>query len=238
MKRLLYCLVFFTPLLPNAQRTIDVNKVDETPTRGLFYVVGGTPFSMAKYANVTEGSPYFKDQWMKGVAILKSGDQYNNQLLKLDLISNELHYLDSSGQEMITTEKVVEIALKDTLSGKQYQFVYSSAIDVPKSEKPVNGWYELLTMGTADLFCRHQKEIEQTRPYGSATYDEAIKTNNIYFIAYNESFYRIKKIKDIPDILGDKRTELINYINNKDLSGKSESDYSSLIDYYNSLHRK
>src|ERR1043165_2921333 len=94
------CLMFF---FCNAQRTIDVNKVEETPTRGLFYVVGGTPFSLAKYANVTEGTPYFRDQWMKGIAIVKNGDQYNNQLLKLDLISNELHYLDSSGQEMITT---------------------------------------------------------------------------------------------------------------------------------------
>lgn len=238
MKLLLSALVCLAVIPCSAQRTIDVNKAEVTPTRGLFYVVGGTPFSMAKYANVTEGSPYFKDEWMKGTVIIKSGDQYDNQLLKLDLISNELHYLDSTGQEMITTEKVVEVILKDTLSNKRYRFVYSLAIDVPKSEKPINGWYELLSMGTANLFCRHQKEIEQTRPYGAATYDEAIKTNNIYFIAYNESFYRIKKIKDIPDILSDKRTELINYINNKDLSGKSESDYSSLIDYYNSLHRK
>src|SRR5690242_18272578 len=99
MKLILSAFMCFTVVLCNAQRTIDVSKVDETPTRGLFYVVGGTPFSMAKYANVTEGSPYFNDEWMKGVVIIKSGDQYGNQLLKLDLISNELHYLDSMGQE-------------------------------------------------------------------------------------------------------------------------------------------
>lgn len=238
MKLILSAAVCFTAFLCDAQRTIDVNKVEETPNRGLFYVVGGTPFSMAKYANVTEGSPYFKDEWMRGAVIVKSGDQYNNQILKLDLISNELHYLDSLGQEMITTEKVVEIVMKDSLSGKQYHFVHSSAIDVPKSEKPLTGWYELLSMGAADMFCKHQKEIVETRPYGSATYEESIKTVNDYFIAYNGSFYRIKKIKDVPDILSNKRTELINYINNKELSGKSESDYSSLIDYYNSLHAK
>jgi hypothetical protein len=175
---------------------------------------------------------------MKGSVIVKSGDQYDNQVLRLDLVSNELHYLDSAGQEMITTEKVVEVILKDSLLGKQYRFVYSSAIAVPKSERPVNGWYELLSQGTANLFCKYQKEIVETRPYGAATYDEAIKTSNIYFLAYNETFYRIKKIKDLPDILSDKRTELINYINNKDLSGKSESDYSSLINYYNTLHAK
>jgi hypothetical protein len=238
MKLILSALICFAVILCNGQRTIDVSKVDETPTRGLFYVVGGTPFSMAKYANVIEGTPYFKDEWMKGIAIIKSGDQYDNQLLKLDLISNELHYLDSTGQEMITTEKVVEVILKDTLSGKQYRFVFSSAIDVPKSERPLAGWYELLSMGAANLFCKHQKEIVETRPYGAATYEQSIKTVNDYFIAYDGSFYHIKKIKEIPDILIDKRTELINYINNKGLSGKSVSDYSGLIDYYNSLHRK
>lgn len=238
MKRLLSGLLFFSAAICNAQRTVDVNKTEESPFRGLFYVVGGNPFSMAKYAKVNEGSPFFKDEWMKGSVIIKSGDQYDNQLLRLDLISNELHYLDSAGQEMITTEKVVEVILKDTLSGKRYRFVHSSGIDVPKSEKPVNGWYELLSMGAANLFCKHQKEIVETRPYGAATYDEAIKTTSIFFLAYNQSFYRVKKIKDIPDILSDKRTELINYISNKDLSGKSESDYSSLVDYYNSLHSK
>ena len=238
MKFILSLLLLFSALLCNAQRVIDVSQVDVTPTRGLFYVVGGNPFSMAKYAKVNEGSPFFKDEWMKGSVIVKSGDQYDNQLLRLDLISNELHYLDSVGQEMITTEKVVEVILKDTLSGNRYRFVYSSAIDVPKSEKPANGWYELLNMGAANMFCKHQKEIVETRPYGAATYDEAIKTTILYFIAYTENFYRIKKIKDIPDILTDKRTELNNYINSKDLSGKSESDYKNLIEYYNSLHTK
>ena len=222
----------------NAQRVIDVNQVDVTPTRGLFYVVGGHPFSMAKYAKVTEGSPYFKDDWMRGTAIVKSGDQYDNQLLKLDLISNELHYLDSAAQEMITTEKVVEVILKDSVSGKQYRFVYSSAIAVPKSERPATGWYQLLTMGAANLFRKFQKEIVETRPYGAATYEEAIQTTSVYFLAYKEEFYRIKKIKDLPEILNDKHKELSNYINNKNLSGKSEFDYIALVEYYNSLPPK
>ena len=238
MKLILSSVLLLSAFFANAQRVIDVNKVDESPFRGLFYVVGGNPFSMAKYAKVTEGSPFFKDEWMKGSVIVKSGDQYDNQLLRLDLISNELHYLDSTGQEMITTEKVVEVILKDTLSGKQYRFVYSSAIAVPKSERPVTGWYQLLSMGSANLFCKFQKEIVDTRPYGAATYDETIKTTSLYFLAYKEIFYRIKKIKDVPDILTDKRTELNNYINSKDLSGKSESDYKNLIEYYNSLQTK
>lgn len=236
MKRLLYFVFFFSPFQGFAQQTIDVNKEQDAPNRRLFYVVGGMPFAIAKYVNVTEGSPYFKDEWMKGVVIIASGEQCDNRLLRLDLVSGELHYLDSAGREMITTEKVAEVILKDTLFGKQYRFVNSFAIVVPGSEKSINGWYELLSQGTATLFCKYQKDIEQDLPYGSSTYNEIIKTTKLYFLVYNKAFYNIKKIKDVPDILSDKRTELINYINNKNLSGKSESDFSSLIDYYNSLH--
>src|SRR5215813_8777887 len=99
MKLILSSLLLLSASLVNAQRVIDVSKTDQSPFRGLFYVVGGNPFSMVKYAKVTEGSPFFKDDWMKGSVIVKSGEQYDNQLLRLDLISNELHYLDSMGQE-------------------------------------------------------------------------------------------------------------------------------------------
>jgi len=238
MKSVLFCLVFFFTMACGAQRVIDVSKTDESPFRGLFYVVGGHPFSMAKYAKVTEGSPYFKDEWMKGSVIVKSGEQYDNQLLRLDLISNELHYLDSTGQEMITTEKAVEVIFKDSVSGRQYRFVHSSAIAVPKSERPLTGWYQLLRMGAANLFRRFQKEIVETRPYGAATYEESIKTSSNYFLAYKEEFYRIKKIKDIPDIFSDKKNELNKFINSKELSGKNDSDYISVIEYYNSLQPK
>ena len=215
-----------------------MNRVEENPTKGLFYVVGGQPYSLAKYTKVVDGTPFFKDEWMRGSVIIKSGEQYDNQMLRLDLIDNEVHYLDSIGQEMISTDAIVEVLMKDSLSGNRYRFVDSSAIAVPKSERPVNGWYQLLTIGAVNLFRKFQKEIVETRPYGAATYEESIKTSSVFFVAHNNMFIRIKKIKEIPDILSDKRAELNNYINSKNLTGKTDSDYTSLVDYYNSLQAK
>lgn len=238
MKLILSSLLLFSAMVCNAQRVIDVNQVDVTPTRGLFYVVGGHPFSMAKYTKVTEGSPFFNDNWMWGSVIIKSGKQYDSQLLRLDLIDNEVHYLDSAGIEMISTDAIVEVLMKDSLSGKIYRFVHSSAIAVPKSERPASGWYHLLTMGSVNLFRKFQKEIVETRPYGAATYEEAIKTINLFFVTYKNTFIRIKKIKDLPDILFDKQAELNNFINRKNLAGRTESDYIAVVEYYNSLQPK
>jgi hypothetical protein len=238
MKLVLSITLLLVVSLSDAQRTIDVNKVEVTPNRGLYYVVGGQPFSLAKYTKVTEGTPFFNDKWMSGSVIVKSGEQYDNQLLRLDLMDNQLHYLDSVGTEMITTEKVVEVLLSDTISGKQYHFVYSTAIAVPASERPGPGWYQLLSTGSANLFRLFQKELLESRPYGSATFEESIKTTSVFFVAYKNSFSRIKKIKDIPEILDNHKSELNNYISKNGLSGKTETDYISLLDYYNSIQTK
>jgi hypothetical protein len=238
MKQVLTGLLLCAVVPVFAQRVIDVNqKTNETPNRNLLYVVGGQPFSLAKYTKVVEGTPYLSENWMRGTVIVNSGSQYDNQLLRLDLIENELHYLDSAGREMIATEPVVEVLLTDSLTGKRYRFVHSSAIAV--TEKPARGWYELLTTGTtagtANLFRQFHKEIVETRPYGSATYEESIKTSSYFFVAYNNAFTPVKRVKDLPTILGAKKTELNNFISSRELSGKSESDFISVVEYFNSL---
>ena len=45
----------------------------------------------------------------------------------------------------------------------------------------------------------------------------------------------IKKFKDIPDVLADKKDEVSKYIKNNSLSGKTDDDYRAVFDYYNGL---
>ena len=113
MKLVIFCLLFFSAMAGSAQRVIDVNKTDESPFRGLFYVVGGNPFSMAKYAKVTEGTPYFKDEWFNGVVVDMTDRQYKNVRLKIDLLANTVHYLDDKEKEFTATMPIKQIVLTD-----------------------------------------------------------------------------------------------------------------------------
>ena len=38
------------------QRVVDVGKEETSPLSGLFFVLGGEPYSLAKYVRVVEGS--------------------------------------------------------------------------------------------------------------------------------------------------------------------------------------
>ena len=83
-----------------------------------------------------------------------------------------------------------------------------------------------------------KKTLSESKPFNSATTEQTINTTNQYLLVFNHFLTVVKKPKDIPAILTDKKAELDQYIGNNKLSGKTEADFSSVIAYYNSLPAK
>jgi len=218
-----------------SQKTIDVDK-EATTGSGAFnhmYTVGGTPFVMAKFSRVVEGSPFFNEQIMKGAIILSGGKEYKNVLIRLNLLESQVNYLDEKQIEMIATTPVREVVLWDTIQKKDYRFISSTYMETTPA--PEKGFYELLHAGKAKLYKQHKKLIRENRPYGSATFEQTIQTEMGYFILTNNQWTRIKKLKDLPAIFPDKKTELQKFISDKKLSGDKQENFEAVIAYYNSL---
>ena len=233
MKKNFFLLFFAAPVCISAQRVIDVDKSDVSPLKGHFYNIAGSAVSMAKYVRLVEGSPFFSEKWMKGTAFLPDGNQLENLLMRIDLVADEIQFIGESGKEMVATNPISEILLSDSLTGEKYHFVHSSAFVATKI--PERGWYLLLVQGTAVLFKKFQKIVNETRPYSSATYQLTIVTTPAYFIFYNNSFSRIKKFSQLPEVLNKNNRELMQFINSSKLTGKKETDYVMLVNRYNEL---
>ncbi|MEP7255319.1 MAG: hypothetical protein ABI666_06055 [Ferruginibacter sp.] len=238
MKRLLSLLFFLPALAGWCQQTkvIDVGKEDVRITASQFYTVGGEPMSSTKYVRVVSGTPYFNEAWMKGSLDLSDGHGYENLWLKLDLIDNSLLYLDAEGKEMIATSIIKNVTLIDSVSGRKYEFVHSSFIN--GTGKIAWGWYQVMVSGGVTLYKHAAKIINETKPYGLATYEQSIVTTNSYFLLADSVFSPIKKITALPHMLKNKKDELDQYISSKNLSGRSDADYATLITYYNSFFLK
>lgn len=235
MKPFFFILLFFPALAGHSQKVIDVGKNDADAGR-LFYSVNGEPFSMAKYVKVVAGSPYFNDSWMKGRLESNGGKVYDSLLLRLDLLENSIHYMGPDGREMVAATAISKVTLLDSVSGKEYLFLFSPFLQLPGTVEP--GWYQLLASGPATMYKRILKTIQEDRPYNSATTEQTIHTSGQYFIFANATFSHIKKFKDLSDLLEDKKAELNTYISSNSLSGKSDADYAAVISYYNSLVKK
>lgn len=219
--------------ISTAQRVVDVTQDYSVPASSFYYTAGGEPFSNEKYVRVVAGSPYFIANWSLGSVILQNGKRFDSLYLKLDLLSNELHFKNALGQDFVTTTPISEVLLKDSVSGIVFRFIHSSSI--PASASPTDGWYQLLVDGSVLLFVKFNKTLSENQPYGSATLEQTITTSSNYFLLLNTVFIRIKKFTELPGLLKDKSAEMKKFILDNHISGKSVEDYIRVVSYYNTI---
>jgi len=218
----------------SAQQVIDVSKQDVHVGPNLFFVSGGEPFVTTKFVNLVEGTPYFKDEWLKGIVVDGANHEHKDIKLKIDLMDNTVHYLNETEKEFIATVPVREIVLTEE-SGNNYRFVHSIALEKVNNVGK-NKWYLWFVSGTASLYKKFEKDLSEFKGYGSATVEQRIKTRDKYLILYKNSFLEVKKIKDVPSLLAGKKKELEEFLKNKDDQKASMDDRMvKLIEYYNSL---
>lgn len=233
--KLVFCIVACVSVVAlHAQKTVDVTKGTTSALALTFYdAVNGEPIVFAKFVHLVDGSPYFRDEWMKGNVVLNGAEkQFAGILLKLDLYQNEVHYQTLSGVEMIAVTPIQKVILFDTAAQQIFNFVNGQFIE---ASSPVRGWYILLTEGNAMLFKQIRKDLYEHRPYDSATTEQSISSSTHYYILYKGNFTEIKKLRNLPDLLPEKKSQLSDYLKSNNFSGKSDSDFEKTITYFNSL---
>lgn len=222
----------------SAQKTVDVNAAE---TNGIgstsFYAVNGVPFVNTKFVNLVEGSPYLTTYWVKGRVIGSKGERYSPALLKLDLLSNELHFMSKEGVELVTSLAVREIFLEDTVQNSSCHLINASFLPVPKNEK--NGWYQLLDSGQVNLYKVHSKLLSETLPYGASTHEQRITTRDKYYLEINKALLGVRNIKELPELLSERKDDLTLYLKNGDDKNLPvENRWKNAIHYYNSIVSK
>lgn len=230
---LTYCLLATICSHAISQRVIDVNKED-IRSGALSYLVapGGTPFVNAKFAKLVSGSPFFKEEMMRGVLISTNGTEYRNIIIRLNLLESQVNFMNNQ-VEMIVGTPLREVTIWDTINNKNHRFIFSEYIET--TDKPEKDFYELLETGKAELYKQYKKIMREDRPYNSATYEQTIQTNIRYFVLIGGQWKKVTKIKDLLAALSDKKNEVQQHISTKRLSGDSQEDFQAVISYYNSL---
>jgi hypothetical protein len=233
MKQLLIAFILFSYITATAQKVVDVSK-NESLGPNNFFSVAGEPFVNAKFVRLKSGSPYFVDDWLKGRGVAESGQVYAGGTVKLNLLDNQILFINSKGEEMTSSIALKELMLTDTISGKKFQFISYSVL--PASSLIKKGWYLQLATGKASLYQYFRKWMVEDKPYGSATFEQSIMTKEEFYVSVNGGVVQIKKAKDLPAILVDKKKEMENYLVQKDIQSLGTTDqFTSLINYYNSL---
>jgi hypothetical protein len=187
-----------------------------------------------KFVKFTAGTPFFNDQWMKARLFDGYGESYASHSVRLNLLDNDVSFLDADGTEMVTTIPVKRIQLTDTTTGTQYFFVLGDQI--PEADKAQAGvWLQVLVNDTVSLCRQIKKTIHETMPYGASTREEEILSVDIYFVRMNGSFIRLKNWSGLIQLFANKKDAINEFIRDHHLKGKSADDYTQLVQYYNSI---
>jgi len=236
MARLLAgCCLLLIGLIANSQTTIDVDKDRGLGGGNTKYLnsVAGTPFLNTKFSRLVEGTPFFNEQMMRATLISNEGNEYKNVLIRLNLMESQVNYIDDRKTEMIVAVPVKEVILHDSLNNKDHRFVFSNYIET--IDKPEKDFYELLQTGKVKLYKQHKKRLMENKPYGSATYEQYIKTDIRYFVLVSGKWIKIRKIKELTDQLTDKENEIQKFVDEKKLTKDSETNFEAIVAYYNTL---
>lgn len=230
----MFCFFLLLSTLAFSQKDIDVDKAAGVPQNS-FYTVNGTPFVNSRFVHLVDGTPYFKDAWMKALAVDANGRRYQNSMVKLDLFSNEVHFLVSGGNtELICTLPLKELSLTDTVSGASYHFVQAAVAPLLASLK--SKWYLQLASGKASLFQEIRKVLQEDKPYNASTVVQNIVTSNNLYLAYNGTLVKVKKPQDAVAVLADKKSELEAFLKAGQQTGDTPAErLAALVAYYNSL---
>jgi hypothetical protein len=232
MRKIFILLLTTVAITAQAQLSTRGNIVNSPSTANSRYFNNADlPVIQDKYPKFANGTPYFLEDWVSGDILLVTGEKYENVKMRLDLVENSLQYIGPDGRELVLASPVKSITLRDSTNGKEYKFAHSSYLTGTTNADP--GWYQVLASGTATLYKHIQKTIVEPKNYSSGMTEPSVNTQEDYFIYNDWTLSRFKKIKEIPVLLKDKTDELNQYITTKKLSGRSEKDYITLVEYYN-----
>lgn len=231
--RIPLALLLALSLNAGAQQTVDVTSSDANMNRHA-QNISGTALGLPKFTRLVEGTPYFSDQWMKGTLVLRSGQEFKDVALRLDLLGGQLIYRSDNGQELVVNMPVREVVLVDSANDHNYRFFHGSALGATGAK--ANTWYLWLASGKTSLYKQYRKKLTEFKPYGSATTEQKINTYDHYLVLHNDALLRIEKLKDAPGVLAHKKGELEDFIKTRDKRNASMDDrFAALVAYFNSL---
>ncbi|HEY4111531.1 hypothetical protein [Puia sp.] len=221
-----------------AQKIIDVTTADGSGATdyNTTSAVLGQMYTGIKYVRVTAGTPFFKEQFMKGVLFDDGGGRYRCNAVRINLLDNEINFLGADGKEMVSSSPIRRIVLADSTTGDKYYFVWGWEL-TPADRSLEKVWFQILVNDETSLCRQIKKKIHETPAYGTATTDEDILSIDAWYLHKHGALIPVKNWQDLQDQLQDQKALLTQYIHDHHLKGKSADDFTQLVTAYNAAKK-
>lgn len=185
-----------------------------------------------KYNDILSGTVFVDSNWQLGAVLLENGTLVENVRIRINVLDDEIHYIDESGKEMVSTQNIKSVIFKKAGNDTTGVFVSKYAFSGKDAGMP-GGWMQLLAKGKASLLKKYHKSIIESKGYSSATVEKNIVTEVRYFVWYNGELVRVKNVSEVAAAINNPAVD--KQLSNMKKNGKSEMELKALVDYFNTL---
>lgn len=182
-----------------------------------------------------EGSPFFQDYFTPAVLVLNKGTVYENVSVRLDLLTQELHIVNSNGQEIIAEDGLVkQVDLLDSVSGRlTARFITGCP---PIDRQNGSSFYQLLSPGRLHLLLFIKKDLEEEKDLMSGSLRQEFKERSEFYTLRDETMLRLRRDKEtVLALMNDRRSDIEAWLKAHKMNWKNTKMLTELFDYYNSL---
>ena len=172
------------------------------------------------------GTPFFDTEFLPASIVLVSGQRYENVLVKINLLSNEVIYKTPEGKELAVLPPIKQVELNK--NGNLLFFEYGFPVYEKQNQKTI---YQVLAKGKVSLLKYFFVQVTEAKPYSSATMLRTIEQFPRLFL-YDQSMSLKKAPKSNEDLLSLYKadaTKLQSILQKNNLKIKKEEDFIKCI---------
>lgn len=194
---------------------------------------------LKKYDPDATGSPFINDDWAFAKLTTAKGNVVGPIQVKLNIESNELYYLDSTGNIMVALEGLVKkIDFINFYNKDSIRYIFKcgySAVD----KQNTNYYYQVLTDGNIELLVKKFKYIRVNKEEVSGEITKEIVDGvpilYVYAFGIMQTFRPNKNF--VMSLMEDMDPLISKFIDTYKINLRKIPDLIKLFEYYNSISK-
>jgi hypothetical protein len=191
-----------------------------------------------KYDPAITGSPFINDDWVSANITLSRGKEIGPLAVKLNIESNELYFLDSTGKEMIAEDGLVKrVDCSDYYWKDSVRYIFRNGYPAIDGQTE-NYFYQVFTEGRIELLARKFKYIRDEKNELTGDVSKSFVDGGMVLYVYAYGIMQpFKSNKNFVASLWDenKQQEMDKFIAANKISFKSIPDLIKLFNHYDGI---
>lgn len=227
------CTLHFT--LIHSQFRIEQVPLSPVKSNTGFFLYGVGNFSTEiPYSSIT-GSPFWKDEFSQASIIDKDGRILSPVNIKINLATNQIHFLDSDSNELTVANDMVDQVIVYTQGATINYTIFRKAIpDISSQRRYAQALMQELNNGGLQLLKISRKVFTQSDSLFGTKKKYAFVPEEKYFLKNHEKVYALRKLsrKEIYPVLVPNKT-VDAFIERSAIDFTKEADVVRLLLYMN-----